>query len=219
MSKKSFNISLLGEGAVGKTSIVTAYTKNDFNFETLETTGIDFSYKKKTFDKKEYKFKIYDTAGQERYNSISATTIQIADGFLMVFAVNERKSFEKIVKWINFINDHVNLEEKVLFLIGNKCDLDPEEIEVKKEEAEKLAKSFNAKYFETSAKTRKGINEAFEDIFKDVYEMYKKNENNNKTKNSKKEDNKNNKNSKFNLNDNNNAGNNENIKRKRCFFF
>ena len=179
MSKNVFKVSLLGDKNVGKTSIVTAYTRDEFSFETLATAGIDESSKKKTFDNVEYTFKIFDTAGQERYNSISTTTIQMAVGFFMVFAVNNRESYERLVNWINYIEDYVNLEEKVLFIIGNKTDVKPEEREVTKEEAKEIAKSKNAKYFETSALTRKGINEAFEEMFKDVYEMCKQNKNRN----------------------------------------
>ena len=177
MSKHTFKISLLGDKNVGKTSIVTAYTKDEFSFTTLATVGIDSSIKKKTFDNEEYKFKIFDTVGQEKFNSISTTTIQMAVGFFMVFAVNHRISYERIVHWITYIEEYVNLKEKVLFIIGNKSDVKPEEREVTKEEAEVFAKSKNAKYYETSALTRNGINEAFEEMFKDVYEMSKKNNN------------------------------------------
>ena len=179
MSKYTFKISLLGDKNVGKTSIVTAYTQNEFSLTTLSTIGIDTSITKKIFDNVEYTFKIFDTVGQEKFNSISTTTIQMAVGFFMVFAVNNRESYERLVNWINYIEDYVNLEEKVLFIIGNKTDVKPEERKVTKEEAKEIAKSKNAKYFETSALTRKGINEAFEEMFKDVYEMSKQNKNRN----------------------------------------
>jgi len=169
---KTFKISLLGEGEVGKTSIINAFIKNQFNYDTLKTVGIDSYIQKRVFDNLEYKFKIFDTAGQERYKSICSTTIQIADGFLMVFAVNDQKSFKKIVDWIAFIEEYVNLEEKVLFIIGNKIDVKPEEREVTKEEAEIFAKSKNAKYFETSALSKEGIKDTFEEIFKDIHKKY-----------------------------------------------
>ena len=195
-----FKISLLGESTVGKTSIVNAYSKNQFSYNTVLTTGIVSFMKKKQFDNKEYKFKIFDTAGQERYKSLSNTTIQIADGFFMVFAVDNKKSFYKIIDWINFIEDNVNLEEKVLYLIANKIDVESEVRQVTKEEAEKFANSTNAKYFETSALKNEGINEAFEEIFKDIYQMHKQS---------------NNRNSNFNL-DMKNINNQNNKKKKFC---
>jgi len=176
---KIFKISLLGETAVGKTSIVTIYTEKEFNINTLSTAGIDSCIKKKVFDNIEYTFKIFDTAGQERYKSLSNTTIQMADGFFMVFAVDDEKSYKRIINWIDFIDQHVTLEEKVLYLIGNKIDVEPEERKITKEEAEKFAKSKNAKYFETSALKNQGINEAFEEIFKEIYEKYKLSNNRN----------------------------------------
>ena len=195
-----FKISILGESTVGKTSIVNAYSKNQFSYNTVLTTGIVSFMKQKQFDNKEYKFKIFDTAGQERYKSLSNTTIQIADGFLMVFAVDNKNSFNKIVDWINFIEDNVNLEEKVLYLIGNKIDVKTEVRQVTKEEAEEFANSKNAKYFETSALKNEGINEAFEEIFKDIYQMHKLI---------------NNRNSNFNL-DVKNINNQNNKKKKFC---
>ena len=195
-----FKISLLGESTVGKTSIVNAYSKNQFSYNTVLTTGIVSFMKKKQFDNKEYKFKIFDTAGQERYKSLSNTTIQIADGFFMVFAVDNKESFYKIIDWINFIEDNVDLEEKALYLIANKIDVESEVRQVTKEEGEKFANSKNAKYFETSALKNEGINEAFEEIFKDIYQMHKQS---------------NNRNSNFNL-DMKNINNQNNKKKKFC---
>ena len=195
-----FKISLLGESTVGKTSIVNAYSKNQFSYNTVQTTGIVSVMKKKQFDNKEYKFKIFDTAGQERYKSLSNTTIQIADGFFMVFAVDNKESFYKIIDWINFIEDNVDLEEKALYLIANKIDVESEVRQVTKEEGEKFANSKNAKYFETSALKNEGINEAFEEIFKDIYQMHKQS---------------NNRNSNFNL-DMKNINNQNNKKKKFC---
>ena len=132
---------------------------------------------KKIYNNLEYTFKIFDTPGQERFRSFSLTHIQICEGFFIVFAVDNKESFERVISWINYIEDYANLEEKVLYLLGTKIDVKPEEKQVTKEEVEKFAKSMNAKYFETSARTKEGINEAFEEMFKDVLEQYKMNTN------------------------------------------
>ncbi len=182
MSKQSaFNISLLGESTVGKTCIFNVYEeKKDFKIESVVATiGVDTNIKKVKFpgDDKEYKFRIFDTAGQERYKSFSNTTLQIADGLLMVFAVDNRESFEKINEWFANISEHIDLKEKIIFIVGNKIDL--EERQVKKEEGEELAKNLGFKYRETSAKTGEGTKEVFQEIFKDIYEGYKKQNHNN----------------------------------------
>ena len=179
MSKdKTFNISLLGESGVGKTTLFYFHKDQKFQ-DILSTIGIVEFIQKKQFqdDNKMYKFKIFDTAGQERYRSIANTTIQIADGFLMVFAVNNRNSFERITYWIEYIDQHVNLKEKILYLVGNKIDL--EEREVQKEEGEEFAKKMGIQYKETSARTGKGIEEVFQGIYLDIYEKFKKSKNNN----------------------------------------
>jgi len=97
----------------------------------------------------------------------------MSDGYFLVFSVDNKKSFERVIMWINWIEDYVNLEEKIVYLVGNKIDVKPEEREVTKEEIEEFAKNKNFKYFETSARTQKGINEAFEEMFKDFYEKSK----------------------------------------------
>ena len=185
MSKrKTFNISLLGESTVGKTSIYQFHEDKSFIDAKEKTLGVveSFKYVKFPGDEEEYKFKIFDIAGQERYRSITNTTIQLADGFLMVFAVDNRKSFEKVNDWIKFIDEHVDLKEKVLYLVGNKIDI--KEREVEKEEGEEFAKKMGIKYRETSAKTGEGTEEVFQEIYKDVYERSKQNnleKNNNQT--------------------------------------
>ena len=169
---------MLGGRESGKTNIINAYLENKFSFETLPTTECDTFYKKFNFDNWEYLFKIFDTAGQERYRKISNSTIQIADGIVMVFAIDNHNSYKEIVYWIKFIDELINLEEKVLFIIGNKIDVKPEERKVTKNQVEEFTKRINVKYFETSAYSRQGINVAFKEIFKEVYEKNKLDNNN-----------------------------------------
>ena len=162
--KRKFNINLLGESCVGKTCLINTYRKYEFHFNTVATFGFDLCIIKKTFDKLLYTFKIFDNGGSIRFAN---WTIQVGNGYFLIFAVNNRQSFEKAIKWIDYIGEYINLEEKVFYLIGNK--IDEEEREVTKEEAEEFARKNNFKYFETSALTKEGVNEAFEEMFNDVY--------------------------------------------------
>ena len=123
IKRKKFNLSILGEKSVGKTCLVESLLGNPFDETSLATMGIDTVTHKVKIDGKEYVFKIFDTAGQERYNSVAATTIKIADGFLLVYSVNNKESLEKINIWIQNIEDFVNRKEKVLMLVGNKIDI------------------------------------------------------------------------------------------------
>ena len=181
IKRKKFNVSLLGESEVGKTRISNNYLGKDLDEFTLSTIGIESYMDTAEFDGTEYKFKIYDTAGQERYRSISKSTIKITDGFLLVFSVNNKKSFELINYWYESIKEVIDIKKKVVILIGNKIDLPNRQ--VTNEEAVAFAKSKNIKYFETSAKTGFGIKEAFKELYQDIYDLFKstkeKAENNN----------------------------------------
>jgi len=171
IKRTKFQVSLLGDTMVGKTSLISVKLGHEFDEKQLSTVGIDNYIDIKTFDNKEYKFKIFDTAGQERYNSISAQTIKIADGFILVFSVTDRSSLDKVGYWMKSIEENTNKKNKAIILVGNKIDM---EREISHEEANNFAKENHLKYFETSAKTGYGINEAFNQIYQDIYELYKK---------------------------------------------
>ena len=181
IQRTKFNVSILGESQVGKTSMISVKSGLQFNEKQIATVGIDNFIDKKVIDNQEYKFKFFDTAGQERYNSISAQTIKIADGFILVFSVTDRGSLEKISFWMKSIEENTNIKDKVIILVGNKIDM---EREISHEEANNFAKENNLKYFETSAKTGYGIDETFNQLYQDIYELNKKdNPENEKNKN------------------------------------
>ena len=181
IQRTKFNVSILGESQVGKTSMISVKSRLQFNEKQIATVGIDNFIDKKVIDNQEYKFKFFDTAGQERYNSISAQTIKIADGFILVFSVTDRGSLEKISFWMKAIDENTNIKDKVIILVGNKIDM---EREISHEEANNFAKENNLKYFETSAKTGYGIDETFNQLYQDIYELNKKdNPENEKNKN------------------------------------
>ena len=138
IARKKFNINFLGDTTVGKTSIIKRHVNKTFDENAIATIGIDNIKDEKEFDKKKYSFKIYDTAGQERYKSISINYIKLGDGFLLVFAVDNRETFDKLEEWVQNIYDSVPIDEKVIFLVGNKID-SPDRV-VTKEEAEAYAK-------------------------------------------------------------------------------
>ena len=174
IQRMKFNVSLLGESHVGKTCIASVFTGHEFDMNALTTIGLENYLANETFDGKVYKFKIFDTAGQERYRSIALNTINLSDGFLLVFAVDDRNSFETLGEWIKSIEDKCDISKKVLILVGNKIDI--EKREVKNEEAVSFANLKKIDYFETSAKTGFGIKETFHKIFESVYKKYKENE-------------------------------------------
>ena len=173
IKRTKFNVSILGESSVGKTSMVNSLKGYEFDPNQIATIGVDDFIDEMKFENREYKFKIFDTAGQERYKCISTNTIQLADGFLIVFSVTDKKSFELLGKWINNINEIVDIKKKIIILAGNKADIDDSIREVSREEAEKYAKSNNFLYYETSAKSGSNIKEVFHKLYEDIYQLNK----------------------------------------------
>jgi len=158
-------IGIYGESTVGKTHFSRTFT-NGVNLElNLPTVGIDSFNKNKILSNgKKYKIIIYDTAGQERYRSLSLNSVRRCDGIILMYDLTRRNTFNSIKDWYNSIKEIV--EDFNLILIGNKCDLKDQRV-VSEEEGTKEAEKYNTEYFETSAK--KGIN-----VEKSVDELLKK---------------------------------------------
>ena len=169
IKRKKFNVSLLGESEVGKTCMANVLTGIGFNEKNITTIGMDKFIDKAIIDGQEYKFKIFDTNGQERYNSITDTTIKLADGYLLVFSIDKISSFEKVQHWIDVIENAVDMRTKAAILVGNK--IDKENREVPKEEAMAFAKARKMDYLETSAKSGFQIKEAFNKIYEEIYRI------------------------------------------------
>ena len=174
IKRLKFNVSLLGESMVGKTCMVSNLKGFEFDSNKISTIGVDDIIDEYTIDNKLFKFKIFDTAGQERYRSISTKTIQLADGFFIVFSFDLRESFERLNFWIDSIDENVDINKKSLILIGNKIDIPEEEKKIKHEEAVEFANKHNMKYYETSAKTGFNIKESFHQLYEDIYNLNKK---------------------------------------------
>ena len=171
IKRTKFNIILLGESKVGKTSIIGSLMNKPFNENNVLTIGIDYTIIDVKFGEETYKFKIFDTAGQERYKTVSRTTITTADGILLVYAVNDKDSFDKINDWMKDIQEKVNISKKVIYLVGNKIDVNKRVIS--NQTALDFSKVMNIKYTETSAKTGHGIKDLFNELYSDIYEKNK----------------------------------------------
>ena len=165
---KKVQLLIIGDSTVGKTSILSRYTNNDFNPHYLATVGLDFFKKDEVFNGKTVRIKIWDTAGLERYKSLTQGYFRNAEGIMIVYDVSNLVSFENLKYWIQSIKTHINIDkgEVPAIIIGNKIDIF--EREVKKEDAEKFAKDEGFQYFETSAKNGKGVNESIKYLVKTV---------------------------------------------------
>ena len=166
MSIESFKVVLVGESGVGKTSIITQFIDQTFQEDMQSTTGGTFSTKSVICDGgKILKFEIWDTAGQEKYRSLTAMFYKDANAAVMVYDVTRKDSFEEVKNyWMNQIKDN-SPENIILAIAANKSDLIEHEA-VDEESARNYAKENNAIFMTTSAKSSEGINSLFEEIAK-----------------------------------------------------
>lgn len=161
------NIILLGSSYVGKSNMMNQFLRGQFEEVYLATIGINCLNKLFIFDGKKVKINYYDTAGQERYNSLNLTFLRKADGVILVYDITSQESFCKIDFWIQELHNK-NKDSKVLMLVGNKTDLDNER-EVSFQQGEKKANEIGCPFMETSAKTNHNIKECFEKASRILY--------------------------------------------------
>ena len=131
----------------------------------MTTIGVDFKTKYLDIDGNKVKLQIWDTAGQEKFRSITKAYYRGAHGILVVFDISRRDTFNQTRMWIDSIKD-ASTDSIDVILIGNKCDL---ERAVTREEAEDLAAQYKIKYFETSAKDNTNVEEAFKYLATEAY--------------------------------------------------
>ena len=167
----SFKIIVIGNSAVGKSSLVDRATKNRFLEDYNTTIGFDYCSFYIKYDYKVIKLQIWDTCGQEIYQSLITNFYRNSSLAIMVYAINNRKSFDNLDNWLKELKKESNPDAKTI-LIGNKVDLKEERV-VSYEEAEKYAKDYNFQYFfETSAKTGFNAQKVFINAAIFLYEDY-----------------------------------------------
>jgi small GTP-binding protein len=166
MAKQNlFKVVVIGDGAVGKTSITVRICHGQFDGEYLMTIGVEFGMKLCMIMGKKIKMQIWDTAGQERFRFLQPAYYSGAHGALVVYDVTRRQSFERIPIWLGYLVGNVGTSIPTI-IVGNKCDLDDiRSVDV--DEGEHLAKHLSEHYqqdipfFEASAKTNQNVEEIF----------------------------------------------------------
>ena len=169
---KTIQLLVIGDSSVGKTSLITRYTNGTFKEEYLATVGLDYYSKVEAINNQTINIKLWDTAGQERFKALTQNYFRNAEGVLLTFDVTNTDSFNNLKDWIGSIK--TNMESKNIFLpliiVGNKIDMEDAR-EINKEDAEKFVSDNNYKYFETSAKTGEGVDDAIRDLVNQVLEQ------------------------------------------------
>ena len=170
---EKIKIMVIGEIRVGKTALIKKYTSNTFAGNYLSTVGIDFQDKTLDIDGKKVRMQIWDTAGEERFRNIAKNYFVQANGFLIIYDISCKDSFEKVNFWYDQIK--LNAPNNIKYiLVGNKCDLE-ENREVKKEEGINLSKEYECNFFETSAKEGINVNEIFQTLVDNIIKDIKNN--------------------------------------------
>ena len=166
-----YKIMVLGESRVDKTQLINRYTKGEFGGVYLTTVGVDFQDKIIDIENKKVRLQIWDTAGQEKFRNVTKSYFQSAHGFVLVYDITDKESFEKLNFWIdqNILNGPKNMK---FVLVGNKCDL-TEHRQVSIEDGENLAKKYNIKFFEASARDGTNVNELFFYLANEIYQDFK----------------------------------------------
>jgi GTPase KRas protein len=163
---REYKLVVVGGGGVGKSCLTIQLIQSHFVDEYDPT--IEDSYRKQcVIDDEVALLDVLDTAGQEEYSAMREQYMRTGEGFLLVYSITDRQSFEEIM---TFQQQILRVKDKDYFpmiVVGNKCDLDGER-QVSTQEGQNLARQFGCKFIETSAKSRINVDNAFYDIVREI---------------------------------------------------
>lgn len=171
----NIKVCLVGDGAVGKTSLRENYLGRGFTTNYLMTMGADFAIKKMKIQNYEIKFQIWDLAGQAHFSRVRSLYYKGSRGFLMIYDLTRLSSYENVLNWIDEIKRNVTRESIPFVLIGNKSDSrdEADPLHLSYEQGKNLADKLShllynnmmpVPYFETSAKNGINVLQAFNEL-------------------------------------------------------
>lgn len=175
MEKFKFKITVIGDGTVGKTSLITKFTQGGFEDDYVQTIGAQFSKHEEEIDGDICKLFFWDIAGQDTFHFLRPTFYNGSMGVIIVYSLEEnafgKESFRHVKNWHNEIKEYCGDIPVVLF--GNKEDL----VDEKKLDDKKIVKLIQKRnidgYYRTSAKTGAGVIQAFHSLIKKLHYIYK----------------------------------------------
>lgn len=164
-----FKMVVIGDSAVGKTQLLSRFSKNEFSTQSRATVGVEFQTKTILMDKKLVKAQIWDTAGQERYRAITSTYYRGALGALIIYDITKYPSFEQVPRWLDELRVHAD-PNVVIMLAGNKRDLEGLRV-VPAESGKELAEREGLLFLETSALDATNVEKAFLMVLERIYRI------------------------------------------------
>ncbi|CAD5172840.1 ras-related protein RIC2 [Musa acuminata AAA Group] len=167
-----FKVVLIGDSGVGKSNLLSRFTRNEFSLESKSTIGVEFATRSLTVDGKVVKAQIWDTAGQERYRAITSAYYRGAIGALLVYDVTRHATFENVERWLKELRGHTD-PNIVVMLIGNKSDL-RHLVAVPTEDGEAYAERESLYFMETSALEATNVENAFAEVLTQIYRIVSK---------------------------------------------
>ncbi|NXG87299.1 RB11A protein, partial [Stercorarius parasiticus] len=186
---------LIGDSGVGKSNLLSRFTRNEFNLESKSTIGVEFATRSIQVDNKTVKAQIWDTAGQERYRAITSAWVSLsptrvprprprcdpvpslsppryyrgAVGALLVYDIAKYLTYENAERWLKELQDHADANI-VIMLVGNKSDLRHLRA-VPTDEAKSFAEKNGLSFLETSALDSTNVETAFHNILSEIYRI------------------------------------------------
>nr|GEX01584.1 Ras-related protein RABA2a [Tanacetum cinerariifolium] len=167
-----FKVVLIGDSGVGKSNLLSRFTRNEFCLESKSTIGVEFATRTLQVEGKTVKAQIWDTAGQERYRAITSAYYRGALGALLVYDVTKPTTFENVSRWLKELRDHAD-SNIVIMLIGNKTDLKHLRA-VSTEDAQTFAEKEGLSFIETSALEAINVEKSFQTILSEIYRIISK---------------------------------------------
>uniref|UniRef100_A0A3P8U728 Ras-related protein Rab-25 n=1 Tax=Amphiprion percula TaxID=161767 RepID=A0A3P8U728_AMPPE len=158
---------LIGESGVGKSNLLSRFTKNEFNHDSRTTIGVEFSTRTVQLSGFTIKAQIWDTAGLERYRAITSAYYRGAVGALLVYDITKHLTYESVERWLKELYDHAD-PHIVVMLVGNKTDLESER-SVPTEEAKDFAEKKDILFLETSALESTNVEAAFTNVLAEIH--------------------------------------------------
>jgi Ras-related protein Rab-1A len=167
-----FKILLIGDLGVGKSCVILRYVEGDFPGNIMSSIGVDFKTKQIDLDDRLIKLQIWDTAGHEKFRTITTSYYKSAHAIIILYDITQKASFEHIRNWITEI-DKFGKQGVLKVIVGNKLDMENNR-KITKEAAENLALKYGIKLWEVSAKDNTNIEEMFLDTIKTLLEKNSK---------------------------------------------